>query len=94
MHDLVFNYKDKWYVNDYNKVHNGFATLKEAVEDYNKIYINSYCKDGSEVVYNGFIEYNHTTGKFKSVKHQLKELLIIHKPIASQLIHHIQIMRS
>lgn len=72
---LVFNYKDKWYVNDYSKVHNGFATLKEAVEDYNTIYINSYCKKGSEVVYNGFIEYNHTTGKFKSVKHQLKELL-------------------
>lgn len=72
---LVFNYKDNWYVNDYSKVHNGFATLKEAVEDYNKTYTNSYCEEGSKVVYNGFIEYNYTTGKFKSVKHQLKKLL-------------------
>lgn len=72
---LVFNYKDKWYVNDYSTVHNGFNTLKEAVEDYNLEFIKRYCKEGSEVVYNGFIEYNYVTGKFKSVKHQLKELL-------------------
>lgn len=72
---LVFENKGKWYVNDYNKVYNGFATLREAVEDYNKIYLTSYHKEDNEVIYNGFTEYNYTTGKFKSVKHQLKKLL-------------------
>lgn len=72
---LVFNYQDKWYVNDYNDVYSGFATLKEAVEDYNKKYIKIYNDNLGEVVYNGFIHYDYKTGKFRSVKHELKELL-------------------
>lgn len=70
---LVFENKGKWYVNDYNKVYSGHESLKEAVEEYNLEFIKRYCKEGSEVVYNGFIEYKN--GKFRSVKHELKELL-------------------
>lgn len=70
---LVFNYKNKWYVNDYNKVYEGYATLKEAVEAYNISYLDCYCKDGSEVLYNAFIEFNYTTEKFKAVTKELKQ---------------------
>ena len=70
---LVLENKDKWYVKDYNKVYSGHESLKEAVEEYNLEFIKRYCKEGSEVVYNGFIEYKN--GKFRSVKHELKELL-------------------
>jgi hypothetical protein len=70
---LAFENKGKWYINDYNKVYSGHESLKEAVEEYNLEYIKRYCKEGSEVVYNGFIEYRD--GKFRSVKHELKELL-------------------
>ena len=72
---LVFENKGKWYVNDYSKVYDGYTTLKDAVEAYNVEYIKRYCKEGSEVVYNGFIEFNYQTGKFRSVKKDLKELL-------------------
>ena len=72
---LVFENKGKWYVNDYYKVYDGYATLKEAVDAYNIEYIKRYCKEGSEVVYNGFIEFNYQTGKFRSVKKDLKDLL-------------------
>lgn len=70
---LAFENKGKWHVNDYNKVYDGYESLKEAVEAYNIEFIKRYCKEGSEVVYNGFIEYKD--GKFRSVKHELKELL-------------------
>ena len=72
---LVFENKGKWYVNDYNKVYDGCESLKEAVAAYNLEYIKRYCKEGSKVVYNGFIEFNYQTGKFRSVKSDLKELL-------------------
>ena len=67
---LVFENKGKWYVNDYSKVYDGYESLKEAVEAYNKVYGKT-----SEVLYNGFIEFNYQTGKFRSVKKDLKELL-------------------
>lgn len=70
---LAFENKGKWYVNDYSKVYDGYESLKEAVDAYNEQYIKRYCKEGSEVIYNGFIEYKD--GKFRSVKHELKELL-------------------
>lgn len=68
---LVFKHKDKWYVNDYDKVYTGHTTLQEAVEDYNSIYLKKYHANLSEVLYNGFIIYDYEKTKFYSVKKEL-----------------------
>ena len=72
---LLIHINDRWFVNDYTSVYTGFSNMSNAVADYNKKYINLYCKKESEVVYNGFISFDYDTGKFRSVKHELKDLL-------------------
>ena len=73
---LVFHANNKWHVNDYTTVHVGCDTLKEAVEKYNEKFLTNYVKsEDGEILYNGFIHYDYETGKFRSVKHELKELL-------------------
>lgn len=59
---LLFNLNKKWHVNDYTRVYGGYDTPEEAISTYNIEYQNRYKK--KEVVLNGIIEYNYTTGKF------------------------------
>lgn len=62
---LIFNLWGKWYVNDYNQVYMGHVNPQDSVNDYNKMY-TLYYKTG-EVVYNGFVSYDYTEGKFRRV---------------------------
>lgn len=61
---LIFYLDGKWYINDYNRVYEGFDTAIEAIRNYNEIYVEKY-KCSGPVVYNGLIEYNYEEGKFK-----------------------------
>lgn len=64
---LIFKFNDKWYVNDYTSVYDGFERAEDAIYDYNEIYAKVY-KTKSYVVYNGIVDYDCTTGKFKALK--------------------------
>lgn len=59
---LVFKLNDRWYVNDYSKVYNGFTNLKDAIKNYNESYPIRY--NTEKVVYNGLIKYSYDSGKF------------------------------
>ena len=63
---LLFKLNDKWYVDDYNLIYDGFATAKEAIEDYNKRYPELY--DCGKVYHNGLLRYDFEKGKFRSAK--------------------------
>lgn len=65
---LLLKNKDKWYVNDYNKVHSGFATPQEAIEDYNKIYSDTYEKGKRKVEFNSLTAFNYKKHKFINIK--------------------------
>lgn len=67
---LIFKYDDKWYINDYYRVYEGFSTAEEAIADYNPRYSERYKTD--EVVFNGVVKYDYVTGKFSRI--ELEEL--------------------
>lgn len=60
---LLFKLNEKWYVNDYDMVYDGFSTAKKAIADYNQKYPNLY--DCGKVIHNGLLYYNFEKGKFK-----------------------------
>lgn len=60
---VVYRFDNKWYVLDYKKLYQGFDTLKEAYENYNKDYSKKY-NAPSGVYYNGFVKYNYNKGVF------------------------------
>lgn len=59
---LVFKLNDRWYVNDYKKVYNGFTNLQDAIDKYNSIYPERYKTE--PVAYNGLVKYSYEEGKF------------------------------
>jgi len=63
---LLFKLNEKWYVNDYDIVYEGFNTAKKAIEDYNERYPKLY--DCGKVIYNGLLYYDFEKGKFKGEK--------------------------
>ena len=62
---LVFNFKNKWYVNDYTSVYGGYDSLEKAIEDYNSTYSIHY--RAKKVKYNCFLRYDYLKGKFKFI---------------------------
>ena len=62
----LFKLNDLWHINDYNSIHKGFKSVTECIEDYNKIYEESY-KPKTPVYYNGIIKYDYQKGKFKLI---------------------------
>lgn len=68
---LLFKYNDKWYVNDYTKIYEGFKLPIAAIEDYAAKYKDKY-KLKSDVFFYGVVKYDYEDGKFHRVK--LKDL--------------------
>ena len=62
---LIFKLGKSWYVDDYDKVYNGFSTIEAAIEDYNTKYIQMYTTK-SEVYYNSLTKFDYEKGKFKN----------------------------
>lgn len=65
---LLFKHKNKWYVNDYSRIHSGFATAAEAIADYNAAYINTYERGKKKYLYNALVSFDYVAHKFKTVK--------------------------
>ena len=65
---LLFKYNGKWYVNDYTRVHKGFATAAEAIADYNTTYIKSYEQGKQKYLYNAIVSFDYKAHKFRTVK--------------------------
>lgn len=63
---LVFKLNDRWHINDYNIIYNGFSTIEDAIKNYNEKYPSIY--KTKEVVYNGLVKYDYKEGKFIKVK--------------------------
>lgn len=64
---LIFCLDGKWHVNDYTKIYPGFNTMQEAIDDYNKDYLIKY-KISGKIIYNGLVEYDYVSEKFKRRK--------------------------
>lgn len=62
----LFKFKHKWYINDYNSIHEGFYDMNEAINNYNEIYAKEY-KPKTPVCHNGLVKYDFEKGKFKLV---------------------------
>lgn len=62
---LLCKIDEMWHVCDYFTVYPGFETAAEAIEDYNKNFVEVYQAKG-EVFYNALIKYNYNKGKLRS----------------------------
>ena len=64
---LLFKYRNKWYVNDYMGVYGPHDTAAQAIQEYNKTFVEDY-QPKSEVWYNALVAYDYDLGKFKVEK--------------------------
>lgn len=60
----LFKLNDKWYVNDYLTFHGPFNNPKDAIVNYNEVYVRDY-KPKTRIFNNGILKYDYEKGKFK-----------------------------
>ena len=63
---LLFEFENKWYIDDYDYVHGGLDSVEEMVETYKNIFVKNYRT--KPVIYINFLKYDYVKGTFYNVK--------------------------